>query len=57
MTRCCTLLLFGLPASLRTISVRSLTSAYGADARTRTGNRSITSRVRYQLRHAGNVQW
>jgi hypothetical protein len=27
----------------------------GADARTRTGNRSITSRVRCQLRHAGGA--
>jgi hypothetical protein len=27
----------------------------GADARTRTGNRSITSRVRCQLRHAGDA--
>jgi hypothetical protein len=38
-------------------AVKALSHLYslGADARTRTGNRSITSRVRCQLRHAGEA--
>ena len=55
MARCCTLLLYATLETLRIVSRKLLTWINGADARTRTGNLSITSRVRYQLRHAGNV--
>ena len=47
--------LINLPRPLRALQPNEYRASSRADARTRTGNRSITSQVRCQLRHAGEA--